>query len=30
LQEFGFTWRYDLKGALSDWYQESKFDQKAL
>jgi len=30
LQEFGFTWRYDLESALSDWYQESKFDQKAL
>ena len=28
LQEFGFTWKYDLESALNDWNLESKFDQK--
>lgn len=27
LQEFGFTWKYDLRSALHDWNVESKFDQ---
>jgi len=27
LQEFGFTWKYDLQSALNDWNIESKFDQ---
>ena len=29
LQEFGFRWSFDLESALSDWNQESRFDQKA-
>ena len=29
LQEFGFRWSFDLESALSDWNQESSFDQKA-
>lgn len=28
LQEFGFTWNYNLESALMDWNQETNFDQK--
>lgn len=28
LQEFGFTWKYNLESALNDWNLESNFDQK--
>ena len=27
LQEFGFTWKYNLESALMDWKQETNFDQ---
>jgi nucleoside-diphosphate-sugar epimerase len=28
LQEFGFTWSFDLESALRDWKKESMFDQE--